>query len=205
MSATRARIVVYRRDYRDRVRDVRHAREDLGYRNVVLCAWSGGGPLATLYQSQAETPTITHTPASDRYNLTRAEMMPVDALMFIAAHTGRDRVLAEWIDPSVRDELHPDDCDPALSLYGGRVLPPLFDRFGRHLPGGAGRAGAADHRFHAQYSPHAQEAVPVNHTHCVFDAATMADKIFHRIDGAAITTRTSPTISGPRSRPWKPE
>ncbi|MCC0076292.1 MAG: alpha/beta hydrolase [Rhodobacter sp.] len=108
---------------------VRHAREDLGYRTVVLCGWSGGGSLATFYQSQAEAPTITHTPAGDVYDLTRAGLQPADALMFIAAHTGRARILAEWIDPSVRNELDPDDCDPALNLYGGQIEPPYTAGF----------------------------------------------------------------------------
>jgi len=108
---------------------VRHAREDLGYRHVVLCGWSGGGSLATFYQSQAEAPTITHTPAGDPYDLTQAGLQPADALMFIAAHTGRARILAEWIDPSVRNELDPDDCDPALNLYGGQIAPPYTAAF----------------------------------------------------------------------------
>ena len=35
---------------------VRRAREDLGYRTVVLVGWSGGGSLSLFYQSQAESP-----------------------------------------------------------------------------------------------------------------------------------------------------
>lgn len=35
----------------------------MGYEKVVLCGWSGGGSLSALYQSEAEQPTITHTPA----------------------------------------------------------------------------------------------------------------------------------------------
>jgi len=108
---------------------IRHAREDLGYRKVVLCGWSGGGSLATLYQSQAENTTITETPAGDPYDLTRFNLMPADALMFIAAHTGRARVLAEWIDPSPLDELNPDHRDPALDLYGSEVSAPYSSEF----------------------------------------------------------------------------
>ena len=37
--------------------------------------------------------------------------------MFIAAHTGRSRILAEWIDPSVIDESAPDNRDFSLDLY----------------------------------------------------------------------------------------
>ncbi len=108
---------------------IRHAREVLRYKNVVLCGWSGGGSLATFYQSQAEAATVTETPAGDLYDLTRADLPPADALMFIAAHTGRARILAEWIDPSVTDELDPDQCDPALDLYGGEIHAPYTTDF----------------------------------------------------------------------------
>jgi len=96
---------------------VRYAREQLGYEHVILCGWSGGGSLATFFQSQAENPTVTHTPAGDPYDLKAANLMPADALMYIAAHTGRARILAEWIDPSVSDEDDPDARDFSLDLY----------------------------------------------------------------------------------------
>jgi alpha/beta superfamily hydrolase len=96
---------------------IRHARDELGYRHVVLAGWSGGGSLAMFYQSQAERPTITATPAGDAYDLAAMKLQPADGVMFIAAHTGRARLLAEWIDPSVRDELNPDDRDASLDLY----------------------------------------------------------------------------------------
>ena len=108
---------------------IAYAREVLGYRKVVLCGWSGGGSLAIFYQSQAENPTVTATPAGDSYDLTRAELRPADALMFVAAHTGRARILAEWIDPSLQDELNPDDRDPMLDLYGDAVQPPYSAAF----------------------------------------------------------------------------
>src|SRR5580658_8867661 len=44
---------------------IRHCREELGYRKVVLVGWSGGGSLSLFYQAQAEHPTVTHTPAGD--------------------------------------------------------------------------------------------------------------------------------------------
>jgi pimeloyl-ACP methyl ester carboxylesterase len=96
---------------------VRHAREQLGYRKVVLVGWSGGGSLSLFYQAQAEQPTITHTPAGDPYDLTQAGLSPADGVIFIAAHLSRAETLTEWLDPSVRDELHPDDRDLALDIY----------------------------------------------------------------------------------------
>jgi pimeloyl-ACP methyl ester carboxylesterase len=96
---------------------IRHARDVLGYAKVVLCGWSGGGSLAMFYQSQAENPTITHTPSGDAYDLTRADLPPADYVMFVAAHTGRARILREWIDPSVIDEDNPEDRDTAFDLY----------------------------------------------------------------------------------------
>jgi dienelactone hydrolase len=96
---------------------VRHAREQLGYRRIVLAGWSGGGALAMFYQSQAERPTITHTPAGDAYDLAAAGLIPADAVTFIAAHTGRARLLTEWIDPSLEDEFDPDRRDASLDIY----------------------------------------------------------------------------------------
>lgn len=110
---------------------VRFARQDLGYQKVVLVGWSGGGSLALFYQSQAERPTITHTPAGDPYDLAAANLVPADAVTFTAAHTGRSRILAEWIDPSVMDESDPDKRDVSLDLYhpGCAEKPPYSDAF----------------------------------------------------------------------------
>ncbi|MFT5363865.1 MAG: pimeloyl-ACP methyl ester carboxylesterase [Dinoroseobacter sp.] len=113
---------------------VRHAREELGYTKVVLAGWSGGGSLALFYQSQAEATTLIDTPAGDAYDLTAANLIPADAVTFIAAHTGRARILAEWIDPSVLDEANPDLRDPALDLYGAQApQPPYTAEFVAHF------------------------------------------------------------------------
>lgn len=96
---------------------IRHAREELGYKRIVLVGWSGGGSLAAFYQSQAEKPTVTATPSGDAYDLTAMKLQPADGVMFVAAHTGRARTLSEWIDPSVLDESNPDKRDRALDLY----------------------------------------------------------------------------------------
>lgn len=96
---------------------IRAAREDWGYEQVVLCGWSGGGSLTMLYQSQAENPTITETPAGDPADIVAAKLIPADAVLSLAAHSSRALLLTEWLDPSVRDEANPDDRDPELDLY----------------------------------------------------------------------------------------
>jgi alpha-beta hydrolase superfamily lysophospholipase len=96
---------------------VRTAKEKWGYEKVVLFGWSGGGSLAMLYQAQAERPTIDQTPAGDPIDLKAAALLPVDAILSVAAHASRAQLLAEWIDPSVLDENEPDKRDPALDLY----------------------------------------------------------------------------------------
>ncbi|HJP21469.1 MAG: alpha/beta fold hydrolase [Alphaproteobacteria bacterium] len=96
---------------------VRYAKEDLGYKNVVLMGWSGGGSLTMFYQSQALDPTITQTPAGDPVDLTGAGLQPADLVVFIAAHIGRAKVLTEWIDPSVSDETRPYLREAELDIY----------------------------------------------------------------------------------------
>jgi pimeloyl-ACP methyl ester carboxylesterase len=110
---------------------VRHARDVLGYRKVVLVGWSGGGSLSLFYQAQAEHPTITQTPAGDPYDLTQANLQPVDGIVFIAAHLSRAETLTEWLDPSVRDELDPDLRDLELDIYAADApnKPPYSTQF----------------------------------------------------------------------------
>ena len=60
---------------------VRAAREQYGYRNVVLGGWSGGGSLMCYYQSQAEFPTITATPAGDPFDMQGSALVRGDAVM----------------------------------------------------------------------------------------------------------------------------
>ncbi|MFI8221494.1 hypothetical protein [Streptomyces sp. NPDC085932] len=103
---------------------VRWMRHQLGYRQVALVGFSGGGPAVAYYQSQAENPTVTETPAGGPPDLTHAGLEPADAVMLVAAHAGRGRLLSTWIDPSVTDEANPDDRDPGLDLFRpDRTLP----------------------------------------------------------------------------------
>jgi len=94
---------------------VRHAREKWGYEKILLCGWSGGGSLSLFYQSQAEKPSVTQTPAGDPIDL--SGLIPADAFIFQAAHLSRARIFSEWIDPSVIDENDPDRRDLELDIY----------------------------------------------------------------------------------------
>ena len=80
---------------------VRHLRDVEGYRRVVLVGNSGGGGLVALYQSQAEKPTITATPAGDPPDLTKADLPPADGLILFMAHPGRASTYTEWLDPAI--------------------------------------------------------------------------------------------------------
>jgi len=108
---------------------IRHAKQEWGYRRIVLVGWSGGGSLSLFYQSQAERPSITHTPAGDPVNLVGAAMIPADAVIFQAAHSSRAKLLLDIIDPSVIDELDPDTRDSSLDIYGNDLSAPYSAAF----------------------------------------------------------------------------
>ena len=105
---------------------IRHAREKFGYERVVLGGWSGGGSLSLFYQSQAESPTVTSTPAGDPPDLTRARLPKADAIMLLAAHTSRAKTLTEWMDPSITDERDPGKRDPALNIFHPDAPKPAY-------------------------------------------------------------------------------
>ena len=96
---------------------MRHARDVLGYERVILVGWSGGGSLSLFYQAQAEKPDVTHTPAGDQVDLVAQRLLPADGVIFVAAHLSRAETLTEWIDPSVTDELDPEQRNLALDIY----------------------------------------------------------------------------------------
>jgi pimeloyl-ACP methyl ester carboxylesterase len=117
---------------------LKHAREVLGYKKIVLVGWSGGGSLSLFYQAQAEKPTITQTPAGDPYDLTAAELPRADGVIFIAAHLSRAETLTEWLDPSVEDELNPEKRDRHLDIYspGAPNKPPYSAQFVKEFRAG---------------------------------------------------------------------
>jgi len=96
---------------------VRDAKERLGYENVILGGWSGGGSMALFYQAEAEDPRVTATPAGDEPNLTEKNFLPADGIMLVAAHHARHITFTEWLDPSVIDENDPENRDPELDIY----------------------------------------------------------------------------------------
>jgi pimeloyl-ACP methyl ester carboxylesterase len=100
-----------------------------GYDHVALVGNSGGGGLSAFFQSQAESPTVTKTPAGDPPDLTGLTMSPADALIELMAHPGRALVLADWLDPAVLDEHDPSQRDPDLDLFSGRIKPPYSAGF----------------------------------------------------------------------------
>lgn len=106
---------------------VRWMRERHGWRKVILAGFSGGGPLVSLYQRQAERPTITATPAGDPPDLTQRELSPAEALLLIAASPSRSQLYQEFIDPSVIDERDPETLDEEFNLYAAGRTPP-YDR-----------------------------------------------------------------------------
>ena len=88
-----------------------------GYEKVVLGGWSGGGSLSLFYQDQAQTPTITHTPAGDEVDIAGAGLQAADGILLLAAHISRSVTMTEWLDPSILDETRPFERDPSLNLY----------------------------------------------------------------------------------------
>jgi pimeloyl-ACP methyl ester carboxylesterase len=108
---------------------IRHAKEAWGYEKILLCGWSGGGSLALFYQSQAEKPSISRTPAGDPIDM--KGLIAADAAIFQAAHLSRATYLAESIDPSVLDENDPDRRSLELDIYDPKCphRPPYSPEF----------------------------------------------------------------------------
>jgi pimeloyl-ACP methyl ester carboxylesterase len=97
---------------------IKDAIRRFGYDKIVLGGWSGGGSLALFYQEQAESPTITHTPAGEPIDMAAARLVAADAMLIIAAHVSRAVTMTEWLDASVRNELDPSaDKAHDLDLY----------------------------------------------------------------------------------------
>ena len=96
---------------------IKSLKSDHGYEKIVLGGWSGGGSLSLFYQSEAENPSITETPAGDAINLIDEQFIPADGIMLIAAHESRHRTFTEWIDGSVINEHDPENRETKLDIY----------------------------------------------------------------------------------------
>lgn len=96
-----------------------------GYRRVILIGNSGGAALASFYQAQAENLTATHNQVGDPTGLAAGDLAPIDGIALTAAHPGRSRLFAEWLDPSVIDERDAFSADPALSMFNPANGPPF--------------------------------------------------------------------------------
>jgi alpha-beta hydrolase superfamily lysophospholipase len=102
---------------------VRWLKGERGAEHVILLGNSGGGSLAAFYQAEARLPPearLARTPAGGRTRLAAAELIPADALIFVAAHRGQGKVLGACIDPAVVDERDPLATDPDLDMYDPR-------------------------------------------------------------------------------------
>lgn len=65
----------------------------------------------------------------------RPQLQPADGIIFIAAHLSRAETLTEWLDPSIRNELDPDDRDPEFDIYTAACpnKPPFSADFVAHF------------------------------------------------------------------------
>ena len=98
-----------------------------GFKRVYLFGNSGGAALSAFYQAQAELLTVTRGPDGGALDLVPEDLPRADGIILTAAHPGRSRLIAEWLDPSVIDErdAFATNCD--LDLYAANRRVP-FDR-----------------------------------------------------------------------------
>ncbi|MBI2368699.1 MAG: alpha/beta hydrolase [Deltaproteobacteria bacterium] len=90
---------------------------DAGMRRIVMYGHSGGASLTAYYQSQAESPSVTCTPAGDLPDLTKGKLPPGDAVFIVNSHPGRSTASTLSLDPSVIDERDPWGVDPTLDMF----------------------------------------------------------------------------------------
>jgi hypothetical protein len=103
---------------------------------VILVGNSGGGTLATLYQTQATRPPgerLVDAAGGGKLDL-RGELPAADGVVILAAHPGEGRFLLQTIDPSVTDEGDPLSCDPTLDMFNPANGYDLATRTARYDP-----------------------------------------------------------------------
>lgn len=121
-------VLLMERAIQDLGAGVRYLR-DAGYRRIVLIGNSGGAALASFYQAQAESLTVTSLVDGDPAGLHADDLPPIDGIALCAAHLGRSKLMLDWIDPSVTDEHDPLSVDPELDLYDARHRVPYAPDF----------------------------------------------------------------------------
>ena len=88
-----------------------------GFGRIVLLGNSGGAGLYAFYVQQAALAPgqrIARTPGGKPTGLAALDMPAVDGVVFVGPHPGQGALLANCIDPSVRDEGDALSVDPAL-------------------------------------------------------------------------------------------
>lgn len=97
---------------------IRDAKQRLGYQKVVLAGWSGGGSPMMGYQAEAEKPSITRTASGEPSLLADTELPAADGVLLLAAPRSRHRLLTDFLDASVTNELEPErNRDIEFDLY----------------------------------------------------------------------------------------
>jgi pimeloyl-ACP methyl ester carboxylesterase len=99
---------------------VSHLKNARGVTSIVLIGNSGGGALNGFYQSQAvarKGARLATTPGGRTTRLNQVEMLPADAMIYIAAHKGEGMIMNEIVDPAVVDEASPHLSDAVLDMY----------------------------------------------------------------------------------------
>jgi pimeloyl-ACP methyl ester carboxylesterase len=108
---------------------------DQRFRRVVLIGNSGGGSLASLYQQQATTLSITTTPDGRPFELAAADVPLADGVALLAAHPGRAEQLLAKIDPAVLDENDSAAIDSKLDMFDEEHGPPYDIQWLDHYRG----------------------------------------------------------------------
>ena len=106
---------------------------DAGHRKIVLIANSAGGPVMSLYQSQAENLTIRATPDGAPFDIVPDDLPRADGIALVGAHLGRAQKFRVTLDPSVLSETDPFGTDPELDMFDPENGPPYkSDWLGRY-------------------------------------------------------------------------
>ena len=95
-----------------------------GYKKIILVGNSGGGPVMSLYQAQAEKLTITSTPDGQPFDIIPEDLPPADAVVLLSAHPGRHQQFRSALDPSIIDETDPLSGNDDLDMFNPENGPP---------------------------------------------------------------------------------